>query len=210
VQNYPANSRYFASLGYTVLVPTRIGYGVTAGPDVEYTGECASKRFADGAAVAVAETREIVRHAQGLAGVDPERGIVVGESFGGLVAIAVAASGIRGVRAAVNISGGDGGDARTRPDEPCRPDLLRETFAAYGRANRIPTLWMYSANDRVWGNVYPRQWFEAYLQAGGRGQFVQLPADKNNGHYIFNRNAAAWHPAFERFLAGLDAGDPAR
>jgi dienelactone hydrolase len=210
LQTYPANSRYFASKGFVVLVPTRVGYGVSGGPDVESTGACASKHFADGAAVAVSETRQVLKYAERLAYADPDHGIVVGESFGGLVAIAIAAGDIRGVVAAVNISGGDGGDVRTRVDEPCRPDQMRETFARYGTANRLPTLWMYSANDRVWGPVYPKQWFAAFAQAGGRGQFVDLPADKNNGHYIFNRNAAAWHPAFESFLAGLKLSDAAR
>jgi dienelactone hydrolase len=210
LKTYPANSRYFASKGFVVLVPTRVGYGVSRGPDVEYTGTCQSKHFADGAAVAVVETRQVLRYAERLAYVDPDHGIVVGESFGGLVAIAIAADDIRGVVAAVNISGGDGGNVRTRIDEPCRPDQMRETFARYGSANRLPTLWMYSANDRVWGPVYPKQWFAAFTQAGGRGQFVDLPADKNNGHYIFSRNAAAWHPAFESFLAGLKPGDAAR
>jgi dienelactone hydrolase len=210
LKTYPANSRYFASKGFVVLVPTRVGYGVSRGPDVEYTGTCQSKHFADGAAVAVVETRQVLRYAERLAYVDPDHGIVVGESFGGLVAIAIAADDIRGVVAAVNISGGDGGNVRTRVDEPCRPDQMRETFARYGSANRLPTLWMYSANDRMWGPVYPKQWFAAFTQAGGRGQFVDLPADKNNGHYIFSRNAAAWHPAFESFLAGLKPGDAAR
>ncbi len=204
LKTYPANSHYFASMGFVVLVPTRVGYGVSGGPDVEYTGTCESKRFADGAAVAVSETRQVLAYAERLSYVDPDQGIVVGESFGGLVAIAVAASDIRGVVAAVNISGGDGGNARNRADQPCRPDQMRETFARYGSTNRLPTLWMYSANDRVWGPVYPRQWFAAFTQAGGRGQFIDLPADKNNGHYIFNRNAAAWHPAFEGFVNRLD------
>jgi dienelactone hydrolase len=204
LKTYPANSHYFASMGFVVLVPTRVGYGVSGGPDVEYTGTCASKRFAEGAAVAVDETRQVLAYAARLPYVDADHGIVVGESFGGLAAIAVAASDIRGVVAAINISGGDGGDARRRADQPCRPDQMRETFARYGSSNRLPTLWMYSANDRVWGPVYPRQWFAAFTHAGGRGQFVELPADKNNGHYIFNRNAAAWHPAFEGFVSRLE------
>lgn len=203
LKTYPANSRYFASMGFVVLVPTRVGYGVSGGPDVEYTGTCASKHFADGAEIAVRQTRQVLSYAERLPYVDPDHGIVVGESFGGLAAIAVASGDIRGVLAAVNISGGDGGNARNRPDEPCRPDQMRETFARYGRDNRLPTLWMYSANDRVWGPAYPRQWFAAFTRAGGRGQFAELPADKNNGHYIFNRNAAAWHPAFEAFLGRL-------
>lgn len=208
--DYPANSRYFAERGFVVLVPTRIGYGVSGGPDVEYTGDCRFKRYAEGVVPAVSETRQILSFAAALPYVDATRGIVVGESFGGLVAVAAASSDIPGVVAAVNISGGDGGDSVRHPDEPCRPDQLRETFAAYGRNNRVLTLWMYSRNDREWGPAYPRQWYTAFSETGGRGSFVNLPADKNNGHFIFNRNAMAWHPPFEAFLAQLGFTPPPR
>jgi dienelactone hydrolase len=210
LQTYPANSRHFASKGFVVIIPTRVGYGVSGGPDVEFTGSCASKRYAEGVAAAVSETRQILRYAERFGFVDADHGIVVGESFGGLVAIAVAASDIRGVAGAVNISGGDGGDMLRRLDEPCRPDQMRDTFARYGQANRLPTLWMYSANDRVWGRIYPKQWYEAFTRAGGLGQFVELPADKNNGHFIFNRNPPAWHPPFENFLGQLKLAGAAR
>ena len=207
---YPANARYFARHGFVVLIPLRVGYGISGGPDVEYTGECASKRFAEGARAAVAETRQVIAFAASLPYVDAARGVLVGESFGGLVAIAAAAAGVPGILAAVNISGGDGGDPVLRPDEPCRPDQLREAFAAYGRSGRLPTLWLYSANDRLWGTKYPGEWYRAYVGAGGVGRFESLPADKNNGHFIFNRNAAAWHPAVEGFLAEAAAAEPSR
>lgn len=202
-QSYPANARYFASIGFVVLIPTRAGYGVSGGPDVEYTGKCTDKFFGPGLAAALSQTRQLLDYASRLPYVDPDRGIVLGESFGGLVAIAVAADDIPGVVAAVNISGGDGGDTRRRPDQPCQPERLQATVALYGRNNRLPTLWMYSANDRLWGPDYPQQWYAAFTRAGGRGQFVALPADKNNGHYIFNRNPPAWRPAFEAFVAQL-------
>jgi dienelactone hydrolase len=203
--NYPANSRYFASRGFVVLMPTRIGYGVTGGPDLENTGDCAFKRYTDGVAPALSETRALLAYAAKLPYVDAAHGIVVGESFGGLVAVAAASTDIPGLIATVSFAGGDGGDLRRHVDNPCRPDLLGEAFEGYGRTNRLPTLWMYSANDRVWGPVYPQRWFAAFTKAGGRGQFVALPADKNNGHFIFNRNPPAWRPAFEGFLAGLAA-----
>ena len=209
-QSYPANARYFAAQGFVVLVPTRVGYGLARGPDLEYTGECAFKRYAEGVEPAVSETRQVVEFAAQLPYVDAGHGIVVGESFGGLVAIAVAASGIPGVVAAINFAGGDGGDARQHADEPCRPDQLRETFAGYGRANRLPTLWMYGANDRFWGPWYPREWFAAFTRAGGRGQFVTLPAGRNDGHTIFNRSGPAWHPAFEAFATQLGLGSTLR
>jgi dienelactone hydrolase len=209
LQAYPANSRYFAAKGFVVLIPTRVGYGVSGGPDVEYTGTCEFKRFDEGVAAAVSETRQVLQYAERLAYLDPDRGIVMGESFGGLVAIAVAASDVRGVLAAVNFSGGDGGDVRRHIAEPCRPDQLAETFADYGRNNQRPTLWLYSSNDRFWGPVYPKEWFAAFTRAGGRGQFVALPKDKNNGHYIFNRNPPVWRPPVESFLGQLQtAGLP--
>lgn len=200
---YPANSAYFARLGFIVLTPLRVGYGLSGGPDVEYTGRCASKHFAAGVAPAADEVRQVIRFAAARPDVDGAHGILVGESFGGLVALAVAAADAPGIVGVVNISGGDGGDSLHRPDDPCRPDRLRQTFARYGGTSRVPTLWMYSANDRLWGPRLPRQWYRAFVAAGGAGQFVELPADKNNGHFIFDRNAKDWHPAFRRFLASL-------
>jgi pimeloyl-ACP methyl ester carboxylesterase len=204
---YPANTRYFAEHGFAVLTPLRIGYGASGGPDAEDTGDCASKHYPQGIAAGLAQVRQLLDYARALPSVDPAHGIIVGESFGGLLAIAAAADRLPGLAGVINISGGDGGDSLNHPDAPCRPDQLRDTLAFYGRSVRIPTLWLYSANDRLWGSEYPRQWFAAFTAAGGTGTFMQLPADKNNGHFIFNRNVQAWHPAFEQFLAVLkDAG----
>ena len=208
--NYPANARYFAGRGFVVLIPTRLGYGVARGPDVEFTGECRVKRFEEGTDAALQETRQVLAYAAGLPYVDPTRGVVVGESVGGVIAIAAGSTGIPGLLGAVNVAGGDGGDSLVHPDSPCRPDLLESWYATLGRSSRVPTLWMYSANDRFWGPRLPAEWFAAYVRAGGRGRFVELPADKNNGHFIFTRNPPAWHPAFEAFSAELGVPNPAR
>jgi len=203
---YPANARYLAGQGFVVLIPLRIGYGISGGPDLESTGPCDDKHFTSGVSPAVEEARQVLAYATALPYVDARRGIVMGESFGGLAAIAAAAAAWPGVVGAVSIAGGDGGDSLHRPDRPCGAERLSASFAAYGAANRVPTLWLYSANDRLWGSELPRAWYAAFMHAGGHGEFVELPADKNNGHFIFNRNAAAWHPAFERFMesVGLD------
>ncbi len=205
-QDFPANARYFAAAGFVVFVPTRVGYGVSGGPDVEDTGDCAGKHPAAAVAAALAETRQLIDAVRRLPYVDGGRGLIVGQSFGGLIAVAAASDSLPGVLATVNVAGGDGGDSVRRPDDPCGADALRAYFARLGRGNRLPTLWMYSRNDRFWGPRLPREWFAAFATAGGRARFVELPADKNNGHFIFNRNAAAWHPAFEEFLAALGPG----
>lgn len=206
LQSYPANARYFAGLGFVVLIPTRIGYGVTGGPDVEATGDCTDKRYGPGVGAGVAQTRDVAAFAASLPYVDAGRGLILGESFGALIAVAVASDDIPGIRGAVNIAGGDGGDVATRPDHPCQPERLREWLGSLGNAARLPSLWMYSANDRLWGPDLPKSWFAAYQAAGGRARFVPLPADKNNGHYIFNRNPPAWQPAFAAFVRQLGLG----
>lgn len=207
--DYPANARYLAARGFAVVIPTRVGYGVSGGPDVEYTGPCGYKRSADGVAAAVAETAQLIAVLGDAGELDAASGVLLGESFGGLVAIAAADGRVPGLRGSIGFAPGDGGDVERHPDRPCRPDQLETVLMHYGWANRRPTLWLYSANDRLWGAEWPARWFAAFASAGGRGRYVALPADKNNGHYVFNRNPAAWHAPVAAFLAELGYGaDP--
>jgi len=202
---YPANAAWLVAQGFTVLIPTRVGYGLTGGPDLEYTGECRAKDPARGLAAALSESRQLLAFAARLPSVDRHHGVVIGDSFGGLAAVALAAEDLPGMAGAVNFAGGDGGDF-SHPDLPCGPDQLAASFAAYGRANRHPVLWVYSANDRLWGPHLPQQWFAGYQAAGGRGRLLVLPAIGANGHFVFNRGSEAWHGAVLAFLGGLRLG----
>jgi len=77
-QKFYENSKYFVSLGFVVLVPTRVGYGESGGPDVEYGGSCDSKFFDLVFATAADQTAAILKNAVNLPYVDLSRGIVVG------------------------------------------------------------------------------------------------------------------------------------
>ena len=193
------NSKYFLSMGFAVLVPTRMGYGVTGGPDVEDSGSCGKKNYAPAYDAAAQQSMAVIDYAKNLPYIDPAKGLVAGQSFGGMTAIALAARNIPGVLAAVNFAGGGGGNPQTRPERPCRDDLLAQLFSSYGAAARTPTLWLYSENDRYFGKEKPRAWFNAFVRRGGSGKFVQLPAFQANGHASFTANAASWRPAFEEF-----------
>lgn len=67
-------------------------------------------------------------------------------------------------------------------------------FGNYGKTARIPTLWAYSDNDRWMGNKYPKEWFAAFKDNGGQGEFLALPAHGKDGHGIFTQNPNAWRP----------------
>lgn len=202
-QRYAANARYFVSLGFAVLVPTRVGYGVSGGSDVEYSGPCHARDFAPAFAAAAEQTIAVLTAAAALPHVDLSRGIVVGQSFGGATSIALSTRLLPGLVGAVNFSGGSGGNPSARPENPCSADRLTSVFRTYGRETQVPTLWLYSANDRFWGARLPREWFGAFVDAGGQGSFVLLPANGKDGHGIFSGDPDAWKPAFEAFIRQL-------
>jgi hypothetical protein len=96
-QRYSDNSRYFVALGFVVLVPTRVGYGETGGPDVEDSGRCESRNFAPAYAVAADQTAAVLDFAANLAYVDRSRGVVVGQSFGGMTSITLSTRQVPGL-----------------------------------------------------------------------------------------------------------------
>jgi dienelactone hydrolase len=202
-QRYSANSAYFVSKGFVVLIPTRVGYGPSGGTDVEYAGPCAGRLYPPVFKAAAQQTLALLKHAKTLPYVDTNRGLVVGQSFGGATAIALASMNPEGVIAVVNFSGGSGGNPESSPEQPCKPELLEKTFADYGRTAKVPTLWLYSENDRYFGNVFPKKWFEAFAASGGQASFVEMPPFKNDGHTSFTGNPAVWKPAFEEFIKAV-------
>ncbi len=200
---YSENSVYFVGKGFAVFVPTRVGYGVTGGPDVEDTGVCDRKNYLPAYEAAAAQSIAVIEYAKSMSYVDGNRGIVLGQSFGGATTVALAARNIDGVQGAINFAGGGGGDPDTRPGDPCSEYQLRGMFADYGKKARTPMLWLYSDNDKYFGNKYPSLWFDAFKKQGGVAQYVQLPAHGKDGHGSFTSNPIAWKPQVEKFLKSL-------
>lgn len=208
---YTDNARWFAQFGFIVAVPTRIGYGVTGGDDVEHSGPCSSTNYGPGFTAAAVQVLAVLDHLRGKPDVAPDRAVVVGQSYGGASSIAVAALMPSGVQAAINFAGGSGGNPQGSPRQPCQPNRLERTFGGYGRTARIPTLWLYTENDLYFGAKHPRQWFEAFREAGGTGEFHQFPPHGEDGHTLFTSHPATWHPVVEDFLRrqGITRPEPA-
>lgn len=198
---------YFASLGFEVIVPTRIGYGATGGVDIENTGSCAQRDYEPVFRAAALQVLQVMRAVAQRPEVDGSRVVLLGQSFGGAISIAVAAQNPPGLRLAINFAGGAGGDPRLRPGNPCAPERMGDLFADYGARAHVPTLWIYAENDRYMGN-YPLDWFSAFRGAGGEGQFKSVPAFGRDGHQLFASGFEIWKPLVDEALRGAGFAVP--
>jgi dienelactone hydrolase len=197
---YLTNASWFAKLGFLVAVPTRVGYGVTGGDDVENSGLCGQKNYPPGYGAAAAQTLKVLELVRLRPDAAKDRAVIVGQSFGGATSIAVAAQNPVGVQAAINFAGGGGGNPITMPQNPCGPRLLERLFAGYGKTARVPTLWIYTENDMFMGPTLPKEWFEAFKAAGGIGQYQLYPPLGKNGHGLFSMAPDIWRPRVLTFL----------
>jgi len=193
-------SKFFVQRGFIVAVPTRVGYGVSGGDDVEYSGTCNQKNYPPGYAAAAKQTLAVLEAVRQRPDAAKDRAVVMGQSYGGTTAVTIASLNPPGVQASINFAGGGGGNPKTQPQQPCAPQLLERMFRGYGETARIPMLWVYTENDMYFGPRYPREWFEAYTAAGGKGDFVQFPPHGEDGHLMFSRYPEVWQPRVAEFL----------
>jgi len=201
--------RWFAERGFLVALPTRIGYGVSGGEDVEDSGNCNNRMYPPAYRAAADQSVQLLAELLKRDDVLKDRTVVLGQSFGGATAVTLASLNPPGVVAAINFAGGGGGDPKAHPEQPCGPAQLRRMFASYGETARVPMLWAYTENDRFFGPTLPREWFQAFQAAGGRGEFKQFPPHGEDGHSLFSRFPQVWQPVVADFLRrqGFDIKD---
>jgi dienelactone hydrolase len=199
-----------AGFGFMVAVPIRIGYGVTSGEDVEDSGACDRKDYPPVFQAAALQTLAVVNELRKRRDIAKDRGVVLGQSFGGTTAIAVAAIDPPGIQGAINFAGGGGGGPKSHPQRPCGEPKLHRLFAGYGETSRMPTLWLYSENDQYFGPKFPPEWFQGFKASGGHGEFIMFPAVGANGHLLFSRGTDMWQPRVQEFLRSLGFSPLAR
>jgi dienelactone hydrolase len=200
---FSAASRWLTRFGFMVVVPTRMGYGETGGEDVEDTGGCSRKNYPPGYEAGTQQTIAALEAVRQRADVDKDKAIFIGQSFGGAIAITAASKPIPGLVATINFAGGGGGNPETQPQQPCSTAGLKKMFADYGKTAKVPTLWVYTENDQWMGPKFPREWFEAFKEAGGQGEFVLFPPLGDDGHGLFTKAPQIWQPKVGEFLKSV-------
>jgi dienelactone hydrolase len=194
--------REFINRGFAVIVPMRRGYGLTGGRFAESFGSCASPDFYAAGEQAAIDVLAATAYASKLSWVDRQRIVLVGQSAGGFASIAAASQRPPGVVAVVNMSGGRGGNPRTRPGEPCASAQMAETISRFARTIRVPVLWHYAENDQYFSDQHVRAWFAAFEAAGAPGTLVMRPPFAEDGHRMFaaREGLPLWTGAFDDFL----------
>jgi dienelactone hydrolase len=201
-------SKFLVQRGFIVAVPTRIGYGVSGGEDIEDSGACTRKDYAPGYAAAAAQTLAVLDAVRQRPGAARDRAVVMGQSYGGATAVTVASMNPPGVQATINFAGGGGGNPKTQPQRPCAPHLLERLFRDYGEKSRVPMLWIYTENDMYFGPTLPKEWFSAYAAGGSRAEFHQFGPQGDDGHLLFSRFPQLWQPRVAAFLDAVGFAAP--
>ncbi|UPY36088.1 prolyl oligopeptidase family serine peptidase [Sediminicoccus sp. KRV36] len=194
--------RWFTARGYVVAIPMRRGYGQTSGPWAEGFGGCSRADYGQAGRETARDIRAAVLAMQGRPGVAARPAVVVGQSAGGWGSLALAAENPPEVGAIVNMAGGRGGWQGNLPNNVCRPDELVRAAAGFGAAARLPTLWIYAANDSFFDPALARGMADAWQAAGAPAVLRPLPAFGQDGHGLFfgRGGSAIWGPIVEAFL----------
>jgi dienelactone hydrolase len=195
-------SKWFVDRGYVVLVPQRRGFGATGGDLVEGRDRCDDPDHYGAGQVAADDIESALNYMARQPFVDASRTIVSGVSTGGWAALALAARNPAGVQLVVNFAGGRGGHAYGEPNSICNADRLVEAAGSYGKTARVPTLWLYAANDSYFGPDLATAMANAWKEAGGPADLTLLPAFGTEGHDIVSDRAGwrAWGPNLEQSL----------
>jgi len=205
--------RYWHSRGYAVVAAIRPGYGDSMSEDPEdhgarWTGSTCTGRadFSKTANAASHATKVVHAWLISQNWADKGRLLLVGQSVGGLATVAACGQNWPGVMGCINFAGGAGGNPDASPGQSCRPDRLGEVFSHSAKTTVVPGLWLYSANDKFWGEEAPKVWFKAFTEtanaAGKKAsvEFFAAPAVGDNGHSLQSMGGRFWMPVVNEWL----------
>lgn len=201
---YQIQATELARRGFAVLIVMRRAYGLSDGDYAEGAPRCGPGEYLKSANESARDLRAAIDAMRTRADIATEGMIAVGQSAGGLAAVALAADAPPGLAAVLNFAGGRGsrGDNRV-----CGEDALVEAFGTLGQTARVPMLWVYAENDKYFWPELAKRFHDAFQASGGRAKFVAAPAFGRDGHSLFTASGASiWVPLIDAFLRDENLG----
>jgi dienelactone hydrolase len=202
--DFNASAPVFARRGYVVVMPMRRGFGATGGPFAEDAGPCRNPHYMSAESNAADDVMIAYNYTRRLPYVDGSRMILAGQSAGGIVSMFTAATRQpEGLVAVLGFAAGRGGNPDIRPGVPCAVEPVAKVFDLIGRKIRVPVLFHYAENDHYFNPATSKLWYDRFIDAGAKGEYVMEPPFGKDGHYVFAEMVGVryWLPAVEGFLA---------
>lgn len=195
---FAALAREFVARGYAVASPMRRGFAGSGGAYEE--------KPCDTEANARRQAQDIEWALKSLSAQPWARAdqvALAGQSYGGIASIAAGSMGLPGARGVINFAGG-------LKDSQCDwREAARVAFKRFG-AGALPSLWLYGANDSLFGPEEARAWSRAHNEGGGKAELIAYGAFKSDAHGLAAsvEGARVWAEPVDRFLAsvGLPSG----
>lgn len=192
-------AEYFANKGYSVIFVVRRGFGASNEPYAEnplYSN--GTRDYTKAGLEAANDLKAAIDYMRNQEYIDKKCIILMGQSTGGHSVIAAASLKIEGVVGVVNFAGGRGS---YEPDKVRDEENLINSMAYFGKTSTVPTIWLYSENDRYFGPALAQAMFRAYTEKGGNAKFITLLPFAEDGHRSFVGNRNVWEPYVIEFLA---------
>jgi dienelactone hydrolase len=189
--------------GFAVLALMRRGRGRSEGlngeEDFERDHEGGLIGVSAGIAQAVEDLDSAIAFGHKLPGVRPGPVLLAGQSRGGFLAMHYAGLKPSEVMGVVNFSGGWYPYGRVTTPYYAN--------AGRGSADKVPQLWFYADNDRLYNEALIREYHQAFTAAGGSSRFELFHGIPGNGHLLL-LYPDRWRPVADQFLATLHLQRP--
>ena len=190
----------FLRIGFAVALPARRGVAMSAGsyPARFYIND------ADPTYKARVHAQDIVpaiEHLKALPAIDAQRIVLAGHSAGGFSVAYIASTNPAGVIGAVNFSGGRTDASQDAPASAWNRMMI-SGFDRIGRTSRVPTLFIFAANDSLYTADTIRAAYAAFNAAGGRGKLLLSPPVAGDGHWLLNQ-PEHWREALGAFMVEI-------
>jgi dienelactone hydrolase len=196
--SFSTEAHWLSDNGFAVLVLMRRGRGRSEGVNGEEDfGRDHDGGLVDvsaGIAQAVEDLDSAIAFGRTLPGVRPGPVLLAGQSRGGFLAMHYAGLKPSEVMGVVNFSGG------WYPYGPVTTPYYAN--AGRGAADKVPQLWLYADNDKLYNEALIREYREAFTAAGGRARFERLHDIPGDGH-LLRLYPGRWRPVADEFLASL-------
>jgi dienelactone hydrolase len=194
--SFSTEAHWLRDNGFAVLALMRRGRGRSEGingeEDFGRDHEGGLIDVSAGIAQAVEDLESAIAHGRRLPGVRPGPVLLAGQSRGGFLAMHYAGLRPSEVMGVVNFSGG------WYPYGPVTTPYYAN--AGRGAADKVPQLWLYAANDRLYAEALIREYHQAFAAAGGRVRFELLHGIPGDGH-LLRLYPDRWRPIADEFLA---------